>query len=64
MIEPPYYSTIVLFGKELERSVTSPNLFEEIVHSLLAFLDVAGCKLKCRGTIEGIGAKTSLLDRG
>jgi hypothetical protein len=51
--EPPTYSTIVLFGKEDQAGVASPDRFERLVDALGAALRVAGCPLKCRGLIEG-----------
>ena len=63
-IEPPYYSTLVLFGKEHERTVASPVLFQELVSTLGTFLQIAGCPLRCRGFIEGIRGRNIAPRRG
>lgn len=47
----PHYATLVVFGKEGTRSVTSPDTFREIVTSLTSFVGVTSHTLKSRGYI-------------
>jgi hypothetical protein len=49
----PLYSVLVLFGRETARSVASPAVFQDIVSPVVDLLQATGCKLTCRGTIEG-----------
>ncbi len=47
----PHYATLVVFGREHARSVSSPELFREIVRSLASFVALSGYQLKCRGYV-------------
>lgn len=56
-VEPPYYTTIVVFGKEDNHSVASPNRFDEMLTSVTSFLEMGHCPLKCHGLVEGSTGK-------
>ncbi|HEY2585106.1 MAG TPA: hypothetical protein VGI81_05015 [Tepidisphaeraceae bacterium] len=51
--DEPLYSTLVLFGKESARSVTSPPVFNDVVDQTVELLRTTRCKLKARGTVQG-----------
>lgn len=53
MKQPPYYSTIVLFGREQERSILHGDQFADLVNTLADIVRGAGCTAKSRGIIEG-----------
>lgn len=47
----PHYATLVVFGREHARSVSSPQLFRQVVQSLTSFVTISGYQLKCRGYV-------------
>ena len=49
----PQYTALVLFGKETQRSVASPDTFRTLADDLAGLLRLATPDLKARGWIEG-----------
>ena len=54
-IREPIYSTLVIFGKEGEKSILSPSRFLRIADILYSVLNVRVEQVKCRGRIEREG---------
>ena len=50
---PSLYSVLVLFGKEIDRSVASPANFADLTEQIASLLVLTGCRLTARGTILG-----------
>lgn len=53
MSDEPRYETLVMFGSETRRSVSAPDTFQKTVSHIVDILLETGCKLACRGTVEG-----------
>jgi hypothetical protein len=60
----PTYSVLVLFGKEIKRSVARAPTFVELAERIAGIVAKAGCKVKARGTIQTAKARNVAPRRG